>query len=252
MSENTDPAPQAAPEGTTAPATPAQDPAAASGEQQSPQNDGQQPTEPQEPAQPKREPWFQRRIDELTRQKRDSERREAALQAMLEAQRGGQPAQPQPGAQPATGQQPDPYQLAEQIARTQSLNEAANRTYEAGKAAHQDFDAAVAGMRQVADLSERRDFLEAVTALPNAHDVFYHLGKDLDQAAHVLSLPPVKMAIELATMSAQLGRPKPQSKAPAPISPVGASATPSSGLSDDLPMSEWLARREKQLEGRRR
>lgn len=217
------------------------------GDQQAQQATDQQPTETQDPQQPKRQPWYERRIDEVTRARREAERERDALRAMIERQAS----QPDQAAQ-AQPQAADPYELAKQIAHQQTLNEAANRTYEAGKAEFgADFDAAVSTLQQVTDLSKRTDFLEAVTALPNAHAVYHHLGKNPDEAAHVLALPPVKMAIELANMSAKVGRPKAQSKAPAPITPLGRSATPSADLSDDLSTAEWIARREAQLEKRR-
>lgn len=244
MSDEVTPATQAAPQGTTAPETPAiETPAATSGEQQT-----SQPDVPpsQEPEAPQRQPWFQRRIDELTKARRETERENEALRALVAernpAQQPNQPTQP-----PA-----DPYVLAKQIAQQQTLNDAANRTYEAGKAAYgDDFDAAVKGLQQVTDLSRHQDFLEAVTSLPNAHDVYHYLGKNPDEAAHVLSLGQVKMTLELATLSAKVGRPKPQSHAAPPITPVGKSATPSSDLSDDLPTAEWIERRQAQIDKRR-
>ena len=233
---------------------PANDPAAQGGQQdpngqqqpsgQEPQNGGQ-PSEP--PA--KRVPWFERRIDEVTAARREAERERDALRAMLQQR---DPAQQQPSAQqPQPQAQPDPYRLAEEIAQRRALDEAANRTYEAGIAAHgEQFATAVRTLQQVTDLSQKPDFIEAVTSLPNAADVYFHLGSNPDEAAHVLRLPPVKMAMELARLSAQVGKPKPASKASAPITPVGRSSTPSSDLTDDLPIDEWMRRRQAQLDSR--
>lgn len=227
-------APQAAPEGTTAPETPASEQTADLGEQQTPETPVESTEEHKEEA-PKRDPWYLRRIDEVTKARREAERERDALRAMLDAGK----------TTPETPQQlPDVQRLAEQIAEQTRLTEASNRVYEQGKSAHPDFDVAVRQIVQVADLSQRPDFIEAVTSLPNAPEVYYFLGKNPDEAAHVLSLTPVKMAIELAKVSAQVGRPKAQSKAPAPISPVGKSAAPSADLSDDLPIDEWMKRRE--------
>ncbi len=244
MTEEVNQAPQAAPEGTTAPETPAIE-VAALGEQQAQQPEV--PTDaPTEPEEPKREPWFLRRIDEVTKARREAERERDALRALIE-QKDLIPAQK---SQPTPA---DPYVLAKEIAHQQTLNDAANRTYQAGKAAFgADFDAAVQTLQQVADLSQRTDFIETVVELPNAPEVYHFLGKNPDEAAHILALTPAKMALALANISAKVGRPKPQSKAPAPITPVGRSAAPSSELSDDLPTAEWIARREAQLEKRRR
>lgn len=228
MTEEVIPAPEAASVDTIPPETPATT-QAAEGEQQIPETPESTP-EPE----PKREPWYQKRIDELTKARREAERRAEALEAIVN--------------QGKTTETPklttaDPVQLAKEIAANERLNDAANRTYEAGKAAHPDFDQAVQQMAQITDLSQRKDFLEAVTSLPNAHDVYYHLGKNPDEAAHVLSLPPVRMAIEIANISAKVGRPKPQSKAPAPVTPIKPASIPSGELSDDLPLDEWMRRR---------
>ncbi len=239
---------QAAPEGTTAPETPANENDAVQGEQQTTQQSEEAHEDAKQPESPKRDPWYMRRIDELTKARREAEREREALRALVEQRPAAATAAP---ATQSTAS--DPYQLAQQIAQQQALNDAANRTYDAGKSAFgDDFDLAVNTLRQVTDLSQRADFLEAVTALPNAHEVYHYLGKNPDEAAHVLSLSPVKMAIELATVAAKVGRPKAQSKAPAPISAVGRSAAPSSDLSDNLSTAEWIARREAQLEKRRR
>ncbi len=194
-----------------------------------------------EPQAPKHAPWYQKRIDELTKARREAERKAEALAAMIE-----QKTSPENTIR-APGSQKDAHAMAREIAATERINEAANRTYEAGKAAHADFDAAVQQMAQVADLSARQDFLEAVTSLPNAHEVYYHLGKNPDEAAHVLSLSPVKMALHLAQLSAKTSRPQPASKAPAPITVLGKTAAPTTDLTDDLPMDEWIKRREAQL-----
>ncbi len=235
--------------------TPANDPAAQGGQQDpngqqqpSGQDPQQQPGQQQEPA-PKRVPWFERRIDEVTAARREAERERDALRALLEQR---DPAQQQPGAQqPQPPAQPDPYKLAEEIAHRKALDEAANRTFEAGVSSHGEaFVTAVRTMQQVADISKQPDFLEAVTSLPNAADVYFHLGSNPDEAAHVLRLPPVKMAMELARLSAQIGKPKPASKASAPITPVGRGATPSSDLTDDMPIEEWMKRRQAQVDAR--
>ena len=235
---------------------PANDPAAQGGQQTpegQPQPSGQEAQTDGQSNEPpaKRVPWFERRIDEVTAARREAERERDALRAMLQQQRD--PAQQQqPGAQqPQPQAQPDPYKLAEEIAQRRALDEAANRTYEAGVASHgEQFVTAVRTLQQVTDLSQKPDFIEAVTSLPNAADVYFHLGSNPDEAAHVLRLPPVKMAMELARLSAAVGKPKPASRASAPITPVGRSSTPSSDLTDDLPIDEWMKRRQAQVDTR--
>ena len=245
MPQDLETAPQeAAPQGETALETPAPQ-TAAEGEQQPPETPEQQA----EPPKPQRDPWWNRRIDELTRARREAERERDAYRAMIESQgQQSDPTKPAAPAQPTV----DVETRAREIAAQERLNEAANRIYSEGKMAHpEDFDQAVMQVAQVADLSRRPDFFEAVTALPNAADVYYAMGKNPDEAAHILSLPTARMAIELARLSAEVGRPKPQSRAPAPIAPVGKTAAPSATLSEDLPMAEWIKRREETARRRR-
>ncbi|OYV49151.1 MAG: hypothetical protein B7X10_02185, partial [Burkholderiales bacterium 21-58-4] len=210
-----------------------------------PPNTGTEATpESAEPPKEPREPWFQKRINELTAKYRDEERKRQALEAILQAPEGTKTETPPPDLDQLVNAR------AAQIAAQQALNEAAERTYQAGKGKHADFDAAVQGLSQVADLSQAPHFLEAITKLPNGADVYYHLGKHLDDAAHVLSLSPVNMALELARLSASVAKPASVSKAPPPITPVSGSAGGGSELSDDLPIGEWIKRREAQLKSR--
>lgn len=232
---------------------PANDPAAQGGQQdpngqQQPSGQEQQPEGQQQEPPAKRVPWFERRIDEVTAARREAERERDALRAMLQQRDPAQQQQPS-AQQPQPQAQPDPYKLAEEIAQRRSLDEAANRTFEAGVNSHGEaFVTAVRTLQQVTDLSQKPDFIEAVTSLPNAADVYFHLGSNPDEAAHVLRLPPVRMAMELARLSAAVGKPKPASKASAPITPVGRSSTPSSDLTDDMPIDEWMKRRQAQVD----
>lgn len=194
---------------------------------------------------PKREPWFQKRIDELTKARREAERRADALEALISST--PKPPDANPGA-PFTDQ--EITRRANAIADQQRLNDEANRVYREGKAKHPDFDNAVSQLAQIADLSQKPEFLEAVIRLPNGADVYHHLGMNPDHASEVLGLRGTAMAIELAKLSADLGKPRKGSGAPPPISPVGSSAVGSSELSDDLPIDEWIKRREASLKKR--
>jgi hypothetical protein len=66
----------------------------------------------------------------------------------------------------------------------------------------------------------------------------------MDEAARIMSLPPIQMARELTKLEFKLGQPatKPVSKAPAPIKPLGSGKAAGEGLSDDLPIDEWMRR----------
>lgn len=198
----------------------------------------------------KKEPWFQKRIGELTREKYEAKR--AAENAAQEAQKLREyVAQVQQGNQPDGALDVESYvtsKAAEMVAE-RSFNEACNKVYETGKGEFKDFDQAVSNLQMV---GMNRDFLEIVSSSDAGHKVLHHLGTDLDEAARISALPPLQMARELTRLEYKLNQPqsKPVSKAPAPIKPIGAGGSPSSGLSDDLPIEEWMARRNKQRYGK--
>ena len=182
---------------------------------------------------------MQRRIDELTREKWNERREKEAALALVERLKSkeGDP-------------KPDPVQdldsLVAQKLAERDFNEACNKTYAKGKEQFQDFDEAVNGHKLLGDIGGRRDYLEAVSALDNGAQVFHHLGKNLDEAAHVLSLPPVKMALELTKLSQKLSKAPPVSKAPPPIKPVAGTASRDFDP-ETASMDEWVKWRDEQV-----
>lgn len=196
--------------------------------------------------QAKRTPWFQKRIDELTREKWEARREAQAATALAESLRnrtpddGSQPAIPPPDIDALVTKR------AAEMREVEAFNEACNTTYQKGKEALPDFDEAVKGYQLLGGLDGRREFLEAVNSLPNGSQIFYHLGKNLDEGAHVLSLSPVKMALELTKLSQKLSKAPPVSNAPAPIKPLGGAAN-HDGDPEKMSMADWIKWREKQL-----
>lgn len=207
------------------------------------EQEAEQQTEQQQ-EQAKKEPWFQKRIGELTREKYEAKR--AADDARAEADRLRQAlAQGQQG-DPQQGDQQDvetrARQIADQRVAEQRFNDSCNKVYEAGKAEFQDFDRAVSNLQMV---GASRDFLELATTSDAGHKLLHHLGSDLDEAARILALPPIQMARELTKLEFKLSQPAakpPVSKAPAPIKPLGSGKAAGEGLSDDLPIDEWMRR----------
>ena len=194
----------------------------------------------------KRAPWFQKRIDELTREKWEARREADAAKALAEALRSQTTTATDSQTQPPADLDALVNRRAAELREADAFNEACNTTYQKGKEALPDFDEAVKGYQLLGGLDGRHEFLEAVNSLPNGSQIFYHLGKNLDEGAHVLSLSPVKMALELTKLSQKLSKAPPVSKAPAPIRPLGGSAS-HDGDPEKMPMSEWVKWREKQL-----
>jgi hypothetical protein len=99
-------------------------------------------------------------------------------------------------------------------------------------------------------------FLNAALETGEASKIIYVLGGDLNEASRILSLSPLKMAVELTKMSA---RPVQQhSAAPRPINPAAtnaqvarASTSPDDPGSDHMSTEEWMRRRNEQIDGRR-
>lgn len=113
----------------------------------------------------------------------------------------------------------------EQKAYYTRINQNLETMYDAGKAAFAStWETRVKQAAEVFsdELRSRPDFLEAVTELPNAAAVYHELAGDPDKMEAVLKLPPHKMGIELANLSAKVAKPasKPVSKVPAPIKPL--------------------------------
>lgn len=177
---------------------------------------------PQETPKPKTD-WAQRRIDQLTREKYEAKREREALAQELAQYR-------QPADNQAAPVQQDVQRMVQEQARAliaaEKFNDACNRVYQEGVKESPEFAENLRTLQSVGDVS--REFLEAVTDLDAGHRVLNHLGANPELAERVLSLPPLKQAMELAKLDASLGKPKPPpvSNFPAPISPVGSKASP--------------------------
>lgn len=193
---------------------------------------------------PKKEPWFQKRIGELTREKyearRLAEQAQEELRAIREAtQRAQQGEQQQPTDQ--TSLQARVQEEARRLLAEQTFNEACNKVYAQGKSEFPDFDAALGNLQFV---GLPWDFLEFTAASDAGAKLIHHLGKDLDEAARIASLPPVLRARELTKLELKLNqpaKPKPVSQAPAPITPIAGSSGGSKDPSEmtDAEFAKW-------------
>jgi hypothetical protein len=200
----------------------------------------------------KQKPWFQQRIDQLTKERREAERKAAeaeARAAALEAARAD-----------ATNDVPNPMSPAE----FQKAVEAAAELKMQQKAVQDRMEAwAEAGVKDfgVAEFNEkcnlvaamgadeRPEFMQLVTdpaVIPDGHKVVMALADHPEEAQAIFSLPPVQMAARLTrfagTISNAAPDPKTVSKAPAPIKPIGGSAK-NSEPSDNEDIRSWMAKR---------
>lgn len=164
--------------------------------------------------------WVQRRIDQLTKEKHEANRRADDAEARATQRETQSYEAPKPLA--AT----DIDRAVDQRLKQRDFDAACNKVFEAGKSEFSDFDSSLKTFAMLGGAPP--EFLEAVTSLDQGHKVIHHLGANPEAAERLLSLPPLKMALELARLEATLGTAKPVSvsRAPAPITPIGSKSSP--------------------------
>lgn len=218
----------------------------------------EQQAETPKPQQKKPLSWEMKRIHEETNKRRDAERRAADAEAELQRLRGGN--QTTQSEQPADGTPPSIEEIRRQerenIRREEQANNetarrnaACNTTFEKGVAEIPDFDEARVSLVTAFghEINARPEFLDTITELDNGHQVFAELGRNPAEAERILSLPPVKMALEIARMGDKLAKPavptpKPISKVPPPVTPVGSQTKSATALEDaDADQDAWSA-----------
>lgn len=212
--------------------------------------------EAENPAPQKQTPWFQRRIDELTKARREAERALEAQNKEVELLRATLARETDPevrkqiGAELTEAQiEEKARQLAAQQAEVTAFNNACNAVYEQGVSTHADFKEVLGNYTSLGGLSQ--EFLSAALETEAPHEVIYALGKDLDEAARIMELPPLKKAVAMERLAAKLKKPAPVSKAPAPIKPVGGNKGGSTPDPEKMSTKEWMAWREKELKAKR-
>lgn len=199
----------------------------------------------------------QKRIDRLVRENYEYKRQlEQQRQRWDEIQRQQQQAALPPGQVDARAQARAEIHQEDLVRR---FNESCDNLYAKGKAEYgQEMDDAVAAMRAVG-WGDRPDALAAITQLPDGHRVYRELAANLDNAARVLSLPPMAMAMELASMArgAQAGsndngtggaadNDNGATRAPQPIRPItGGTARGREAPLDKVSMAEFIRRRDR-------
>lgn len=195
---------------------------------------------PQETEKPKQVPWFQRRINELTREKYENQRRAEALEAQLRQQNpASQTQDTPPGMIPVT----EVERVASQIAAQREFDASCDAVAQFGAEKFSDFDTARDNLTAMGLIS--RPFLDAVTALgtEDGAKVYRDLGTNPDLADKILRLPPARMAVEVAKLAAKPAKPA-ISRAPAPITPVGSGSTRNANpeTMGDAEFRAWFAK----------
>lgn len=192
-------------------------------------------------AAPKKKHWAHDRIDELTRQRREAERqaeywREKASKTVdvesLDYEEG----------------------IAERTIQRTRREQAETAQESVASLASEAF-----GYRETLARERFTDY-DAVTRNPSVPitpsmaeiirdsevgpDLAYHLGRNQAEAAKIAALPPTRQAVELGKLEARLTAPKALPKQPpAPVDPVGGSASGGSADPSKMSMAEYAAAR---------
>ena len=235
--------------------------------------------QPQQQQEPTEQGGVQKRISELTRQRREAQRRaeeaEARAAAAFEAlQRLQTPAaEPEPELQPPVFETPEQFardmaehtrkvaersaRLAAQQAREEQARTQAQQAQQAQqdrvraefmertervREQHPDFDEVVINND---DLPISVPLAAAIAQHPQGPEVSYYLGTHLDEAKRLATLPPALQVAELGVIAYKLANPPaaPTSRAAPPIDPVRGPAAAAAPDLGELSMEEYAARR---------
>lgn len=165
---------------------------------------------------------------------------------------------PQVGAKPQLSQFNNEDDFIEAAAKWKQDQTNAQRQTQEAVMHESQFASKVTDFRdelsELVDLS-KFDKLTISTAMAHAildSDMSTKLGAHLvanpDEATRIANLSPARQAAEIGKLEATLSTAKSKSisNAPAPIKPIGAGGATDSGLRDDLPIEEWMRRRNKE------
>jgi hypothetical protein len=237
-----------------------------------PDPDATDPGEEPEPKPPKPS-GVEKRFSELTWKAHEAERKAAYWQGIAEGKGG-----PTPGAQPAATEGPpkqeqfetyDEYlrALTRHEIRTEMAQERQKLTRELeGRELQGGFEKRVAEARgkhtDFDDVAFSNDhevsptMRDAIHNTPDGPEIAYWLGQNHEESNRIARLSPNHQILELGRISQRLAAPppapppRPASAAPAPITPVKAGSKAVEGLREDLPIGEWMKRRDKELRSR--
>lgn len=193
------------------------------------------------------EPWYERRIRQLTAQKRAAEEELATV-------KGAKPpvVESEPAPKALGVPKEDVETRAAQIVAEREFNQRCDEIWETGKGEFKDFGSKIENFQKLGGLTPAHIEAAIETGIP--HKVLYELGANMDEGAKILAMPPVKMAVAMAKLADRLAKTKPISKVDEPIEPLtgGRSSTPRNVNPDELSLDKWMAWREKDLESKRR
>lgn len=142
--------------------------------------------------------------------------------------------------------------LADQRMQEQTFQSRVSSIAQEGLKAHPgDWPQTIANLQRINALDQ--DMINVAHELGNSHEILYSLGKDMNEAARIASLPASQKGAALAVFASKLtvAARALVSGAPAPLPEgVGGSPPASSSPSDKDSMDEWARKRIAQRTGR--
>jgi hypothetical protein len=229
--------------------------------------------------QEKKEPWYQRRINELTRDKHEARRQAERLEQVLKQQEellqrlspketAQQPTLEAPNAEDYVGGQFDPRYLQDMMTYTRESAkmeavQAVKQEYEqrqqyeqqitqqkkletaeaAARAKYSDYDGVIEQITSDPRLAQNPTIRQALLGLDNGPEIAYTLGKNLNVAYEIANMNPIQAGMRLAEVINRA--PRRTSNAPTPIKPISAVGSTPSNVKDYSQMSteEYIAAR---------
>lgn len=244
-----------------------------------PEDERVQTVEDEDKANPEKEPWYKRRINELTRDKHEARRQAERLEKVLEQQEAllrqlsPQKAQEQASLMPPSpddyvGGQFDPRYLQDMMQYTRESAkveaiEAVKREQQelmqrqaimqqqqrletaeaAARAKYQDYDMVIESITSDPRLAQNETIRQALLGLENGPELAYTLGRNLDVAYEIANMHPIQAGMRLAELINRA--PRRTTNAPNPIRPITATGgTPGNSKSyEEMSTSEYIAAR---------
>lgn len=208
--------------------------------------------------------WVKKRISQVSQQKRELSQQNADLQRRLEELERVRQTPTEEQIAGMSEKQLAEYvdalaaqkarQLAQETAAQQTQAQRWKKIEEDGGAAHGE-EFMRAGQRLAEAGVGGPAFAEVLQDMDEAADLIAYLGQhqNIAEAQRISSLPPVKMALELAKLGpkAKAAFKQPRTRAPEPPNPVGTKSAVSAGAMPPTGTPEWFAWRQKQVDAKR-
>lgn len=221
------------------------------------------PTTAPEPTPSPSKPWYETRIDGLTREKYEQADRIAKLEKDLEDYKKSQTAAPTPTAAPAVDPNKKPINMtqeefnaavkkqADEQKAVDNFNIACNNVYNAGKTAFEDFETSIQTFQKLGGIPI--PVVEIALDMDAPEALLYNLSKNLDKAAEIFKLSPAKQAIALTKFQAEVAKAEKDAakdaknnSSPAFKPVVGGTRSTTEPDPEKMNMEEFIAWREKQ------